>query len=402
LIARVVAGAMPDTLGQQMLKMLLALAHRIAENREIAGLHYRQDTMAGRALAKDLAPMVLRLKCMQEEIIPRVGDEWKGVKIGPPPSAYFKTQQYRKQAPVHLGAGQPVHTEALIPAGYDAGPMDEEVSLLAGFDAAKWVVREQAGSPSCVAEAVTACVELVHALNNPRMTTFSARFVDERLRKERIFRISKHTDACNIDSAWSQPAKLSEAENVLKEHGICPEADYDEKAVARGQPPSDEAKEAKRNKYGAKLYLNYPPPKARDRNLARMIYLELKNRRPVAIALPGFRKRGEDRGPTSWDRAEVWRTGIVPDPNVDDEEDMKSGHAVCVVGFVPKRSDRLDDYFIFRNSWGYDFGRDMDDLPKNGSIPLPPMPGYGVISATHVNKHCWEVLSLSEMRNEVT
>src|SRR5262249_19635445 len=54
---------------------LEALASRIARNREIAGLHYRSDSLAGKKLAADIFPYLQKIKEYQTVII-EARNEW--------------------------------------------------------------------------------------------------------------------------------------------------------------------------------------------------------------------------------------------------------------------------------------------------------------------------------------
>lgn len=54
LIWHCVRAGMPDTIGDAMDDVMQSLAGRIAENREIAGVHFESDTAAGKNLAQDI------------------------------------------------------------------------------------------------------------------------------------------------------------------------------------------------------------------------------------------------------------------------------------------------------------------------------------------------------------
>src|SRR5205807_8306588 len=54
---------------------LLRLARRVARNREVMGLHYPSDTVAGRILANKTYPLLWNLVSVQD-IVAKAQDEW--------------------------------------------------------------------------------------------------------------------------------------------------------------------------------------------------------------------------------------------------------------------------------------------------------------------------------------
>ena len=99
LIAELVAGTLPGILGNAIRPTLKAMAVRIAENREIAGLHYESDSEAGRELAENIAPMILNLSAfkdmkkgdkVKEGVKSGVASEWTGISVDGPPGIIRK------------------------------------------------------------------------------------------------------------------------------------------------------------------------------------------------------------------------------------------------------------------------------------------------------------------------
>jgi hypothetical protein len=120
--------------------------------------------------------------------------------------------------------------------------------------------------------------------------------------------------------------------------------------------------------------------------IAKSILDKLEAGQPVAIALPAF---GEAEGmPNNWNRTSVLLSGHVQDPRPSERPVEASGHAVCIVGFLPRKGNEPDDVFVFRNSLGEDFA----------SLPQPSVlgRGYGKISVSHVEKHTWELLHIKK------
>ena len=281
------------------------------------------------------------------------------------------------------------------------GPM-ERINLLDEINITRWKVRDQADTPTCTAHAAIACIELMLAREPAGPTWLSVRFVDEALRARRPFPGSESNAPAGIVIPRSAAmAKLCEAAITLETDGICLESYFDETAVPKGQQPDVIAKkDAADRKYRAAFYRDYPPPGEREADLARWVYSELKSERPVAIALPGFHEPADLLGRTSWDRDSIWLSGVVTDPQSPHDNGVPgSGHAICVVGFEPQSTDPLDGHFIFRNSWGAAFGKNLNIVLSGTSGPLVPMRGYGKISANYVEKYCWEAVSFIRMGN---
>jgi hypothetical protein len=279
-----------------------------------------------------------------------------------------------------------------LPAGVPAtGPL-EAIDLLDGLPIEAWEVRRQAGRPTCVAEASAACIELMAAQAARAFTAFSPRFLDDRLRDRR----GSPLPGFGTIPPGTRLAKLGEAARILAEEGICRLSEWDDETPPPGTPPDASARAAAAARPSpTALYLEHPPGPQRSVGLARRIHAELAARRPVAIALPGFRDRRQPAGDTSWDLRSVWFNGHVPDKRETDVTVPESGHAVCLVGFQPAAAEPAGGYFLFRNSWGVDFGRNGNDPDRPPGPPRIPAPGFGTISARHVEAACWEAVSFA-------
>ncbi len=279
-----------------------------------------------------------------------------------------------------------------LPAGVSPTAPLGPVDLLAGLPFEAWWPRNQAGRPTCVAEAATACIELQLALAGPAaFPRLSPRFVDDCLRARRP--VEGSATEIPVGSAL---AKLGEAARILWLYGVCAGAKWDDVMAPQGQLPDAVALgDASRRCASTACYIDQPPGSPRSAILARRIHAELAARRPVAIALPGFRNRQVHGGDTSWDRAENWFTGHIPDPGPEDVAVPDSGHAVCLVGFQPDATEPKGGHFVFRNSWGLDFGQEGRRGWRPPGPPRIPARGFGTISASHVEAATWEVLSFT-------
>lgn len=267
------------------------------------------------------------------------------------------------------------------------------IDLLEGLPASRWRVRKQGGRPTCVAHAAVACLELMRARQGgSAVTLLSPRFLDERLRARRA---DDPQPGCGSVPLGARTAKLCEAANTLAAEGVCTEASWGEVAHDAGKVPGELIfAEAMANAAATALYIDRPDAASHTPGLAKRVHDELLQGRPVAAALPGFRDRLSLVGPTGWDRESVLLTGQVRDPAEGDVAVPGSGHAVCILGFQASAQEAFGGYFVFRNSWGVEFGRLASDPNRPRTPPRVPMPGYGTISASHLEANCWEALSL--------
>jgi hypothetical protein len=250
-----------------------------------------------------------------------------------------------------------------------------------------WAIRNQNSQPTCVAQAVVACIELMRA-DGPSPTVIerlSVRFLYQQMRA--LGRDSgykhKHKEEWNLGFT-----SLANAKRALQATGICSEEVWNDSGYLLA-PPSEEAKRrAKKVKFEKIEHrLCATPTERKNIRPAEVILKELEEKRPVAIALPAFAASSTDNLSTNWNRESVLLTGNVPDPFEGEEPVENSGHAICVIGFLVDVTEGLGGgYFVFRNSLGEDFA----------SLPPPNVlaRGYGKISATHVANHCWELLTL--------
>jgi hypothetical protein len=124
--------------------------------------------------------------------------------------------------------------------------------------------------------------------------------------------------------------------------------------------------------------------------LSDFIYDRLTQRIPVVVALALLEQPGISSflGPNGRLFGRVW----YPPPAVAQGLSARSGHSVCIVGYRPGPAggDISSGTFLFRNSYGTSrFGAHLGRRPSAG---LPPGRGYGSISATDLERYCWEFL----------
>jgi hypothetical protein len=261
-----------------------------------------------------------------------------------------------------------------------------DLNLLETVPYERWFIPDQRPRETCIAYAAAACIELLRA--EEQFEPLSAQFLYWYMR----------TTAPKSDRppGWAEGAtRLSYAKAVLKKYGICGEAvcrsGLEPGLPLEGREPSCEAKkEAEKNRITSDSdYLDCRETTQRQ-GIARRIYDLLGTGRPVAIALPEFPKNPGSTT-TNWNNPTTWSSGIVADPPAGSEvhEPGSPGHAVCIVGFQQDR-DRAGGWFLFRNSLGGDWA---DSVDRRWLYPPDvPAPGYGAISADHIEQYCWEML----------
>ena len=244
-----------------------------------------------------------------------------------------------------------------------------ELRLVSDDAFAEWSVEDQYGKPNCVAYAVGACLELMSS--RPGRDGFT------RINKDLFYQdiLTTMMNGEERPRGWDSGAtKLVNARDVVVN-------------ATQFSP--------KRIPYAAKaaLYAEWKDRSSVSDGVARSIYAELHEGRPVALAMPQFQDVDSlDSDPNDWRLPSIIEIGQVPDPWPGRGIKEGAGHAVCILGFQPDHDEDLGGYFWFRNSWGsWPWGA---KAPTNDlEPPYTIRPGYGTISASHVEQYFWELLS---------
>jgi hypothetical protein len=296
----------------------------------------------------------------------------------------------RFQAQLKPAAAGPAASQAAqkgMPASGLEGQSDRNLLKKAPYK--RWFIPDQRPRQTCVAYAAAACIELLQARHGAHFEPLSAQFLYWYMR----------TQAPEKDRppGWAEGAtRLSYAKAVLEEYGICREAvcpsGIEPDLPLEGRQPSNNAqKEAAKFRITSD-HQDFRGAK-RPAKIAYGIYELLAAGRPVAIALPEF-PRSPGSTITNWNNPTSWGSGIVADPppgsvSHDPDNPPGPGHAVCIVGFQ-QDPDRAGGWFLFRNSLGGDWANSVD--PTRPHPPQVAAPGYGAISADHIERYCWEML----------
>lgn len=244
-----------------------------------------------------------------------------------------------------------------------------------------WPIRDQGRRGTCVAFALAACREFLGFEDGEEPSNFD-------LSEQLLYWATKLVPGepnPNRDGTF-----LAFASRALERNGVCLEASWPYNGtpnpgnVTQQNPPTIPAPAA------VAEALNYASPahlfSAGGTATALRSALE-SERRPVAISVPVFSDLLVP-GSNNWNTPLAYAFGKIIDPPATSI--VRSGHAVCVTGFVEDSSEIHGGYFTFRNSWGTAiFGR---SLPATGYFG--PEAGYGQISATYVEKYLWEMCQL--------
>jgi hypothetical protein len=264
-----------------------------------------------------------------------------------------------------------------------------------------WPARDQYGRGTCVAFAVVAAIELLRARE--------AELEPERLSEQFLHHMMQTEFPLSEADVQGMPkggSLLRQAWQVLERFGIVDGDSMPYRPAAHGtsrggpKPTQQVLSAALENKFTCLSYgrigvaAEGDDPRANffasGRDTAEKLLQYLQNGYPVAIGLPLFTHCS---GATNWTLPDALTTGRILCPEDPDgvglEGQRNDGHVVCLTGFVPDPLEKLGGWFTFRNSWGNDFATRAlgDELPQSAICR-----GNGLLSATHVNEHCWEYL----------
>jgi hypothetical protein len=243
-----------------------------------------------------------------------------------------------------------------------------------------WAVRDQGQRSTCVAFATTACVEQLESALSAGSPHLSEQFL--------YWAIKTQTGdpRRTADGTWLQFACAA-----LQTHGICRANSwpYTGSVVSpvSGQTTTDPRNAALSDAAGR--YYSFPPGShiRRPSGAAAMVIQHLQRGRVVAISLPVYGDPSRPPNEDNWTTTAGWAYGRVFNPTPG--ASVKTGHCVCITGFVPDQNEPNGGYFVIRNSWGSKWGAQAPSPLYNS-----PEPGYGEISASYVESFCWELLTL--------
>lgn len=270
----------------------------------------------------------------------------------------------------------------------------------------RWPAQDQGQNRStCVPFAVLAMIELRERISTAasEFPNYSEEFLYAKMRADHHPRTEAHN--YNTGSTF-----LDQAANALIASGVCDESimpyytgasrpDYTQIPTAIAESQAANRKFPKDSFRYLRLRQK-DPTEWRGADINKTVRRELNAGNPVAASFPIYDQSN------CWTNihSDGWQYGTIQDPiwpahivDVYDAgivtESVLGGHAVCIIGVLPS-SGKDEERFVFRNSWGDRFARAYD----KALIPTARA-GYGTISGTHLQNHCWELLYVR--RNEL-
>ncbi len=282
------------------------------------------------------------------------------------------------KSPVQPGTAVPVPAAA-PPAG--GGPLAGQASQ--DVDRANWLVRNQANRGTCVSFASTGIREYAQFLaGQPESNDLSEQFLYWAIKQQ-------------PGEPWptTDGTTLYYASQALQSYGVCNCSlwSYQQNGIpgnpgqgAPGVPsPPPIADAATRQVAGT--YADMSQSASRALTLYNLL---AANPRPVAVSLPVFGDPVTQQ--TGWTTPVSWNFGEVLDPLPT--QVRVAGHAVIVTGFRPDPGETTGGYFILRNSWATSWASMATGAPA-GQLSSGRA-GYGIISATYIDKYLDETLVL--------
>ena len=237
-----------------------------------------------------------------------------------------------------------------------------EVDLRPAFFELDLYVKNQGRRPSCAIFAVVSALEFQNAQLTHRAEKFSEEYLIWAVRKTLQRPVTPA--AANAAAGEEDPDEgfsLTEVVTALRAYGIPLQASMPNtlgrKIEDIAEPPEEIVSEARNRR---RVFVHLLPgrdPASRVNNLLHALNSGL----PVAIGL-------------AWPNHRTIRTGFL-----SGQTPLKdSGHAVTVVGYTCA-SGRLEDAtFIFKNSWGINWGQG----------------GYGVVTYGYLSQHLHDAVLL--------
>lgn len=264
--------------------------------------------------------------------------------------------------------------------------------------ASDWPIRDQFGRGTCVAFGVAAALEILLAneLDLPP-TRISEEFIDHRMHVAHPLTSKEKGTLPDGVRLLKQAMEVLQQDGYLESYQL-PYKSLKSVSMVYREKENNLLDTARRNIVTCHDYARRAGSSLRDTRydfdhddtLAIRLHAHLEQGMPTVIGVPMF---AHDSGYTNWTLPQTMSSGIVycPDdaanPNLKDSR--KDGHVVCLTGFVPDTSEPLGGWFIFKNSWGLEFGVNNGGFKKS---KFPLRRGFGMLSATHVENYCWEYL----------
>ena len=232
-----------------------------------------------------------------------------------------------------------------------------EVDLRPKFFALELGVKNQGRRPSCAIFAIVSALEYQNAELNGQVEKFSEEYLIWAVRKS-VQRTPLESTPTTADPAGKEDKDdgftLSEVVSALRTYGIPPQASmpntFGHKAEEITEPPSATITEAKNHQH---IYFHHLPGRDRATRINNVVHA-LNAGVPVSIGLP-------------WPNYHTLRNAFLS----KQKPPANSGHAVTLVGYKSGTGRLEDTVFIFKNSWGVEWGQG----------------GYGTVTYEYLNNY---------------
>ena len=276
---------------------------------------------------------------------------------------------YPAQAPARLGFKVPLPTDEAAETFASQSLQHYTQTIKYVVPDEKWPIRDQGARGTCVAFAMVACREYIEFSRKGDYLPLSEQFL--------YWGAKRKDQRPHLSGTFIRYATLA-----CSDYGICEGKHWPyNKDVLTGnethegdQSPSDQALEDARSR----IYTDKRAIKGQDSGNAEKLLLALQSsQHPIPISVPVFKDEGEESD--NWTTDVTLTSGKVLDPPPTSE--VVGGHAVCVTGWIPHKSELLGGFFVFRNSWGKDWATNPPNRPR----------GYGIISASYIDRYLWEM-----------
>lgn len=277
-------------------------------------------------------------------------------------------------APFQIGeAVPPLTEEEFFRLSRFERPSQDFPSIVFKSKCGPWPPRNQGSRGTCVSFATIALYEHYLCLTQNTESDLSEQFLYWALKHHNL------DPYPGRDGTWFQYILP-----VLARFGTCPESDWPyvprkKTDVSHNPPPPAALAAAPQWIFPHTTSVQFSQTSGK----AAIVRQRLETHGAVGVALPVF-SHPSNRNDHNWNTSAARSFGEVQGPLPGWIAD--GGHAVCVVGFDADEEEPLGGHFVIRNSWGTAFGSMLPDSAYSG-----PEPGYGQISASHMDKYLWEL-----------
>ncbi len=303
--------------------------------------------------------------------------EWQ-VRFHYDPAAEAAADQAAKSAAAAVSLAKPKSVavataskvEVLLKKFGQPATIETEVDLRPKFFKLELGVKNQGRRPSCAVFAIVSALEFQNAEACGQVEKFSEEYLSWAVRKtiQRLPATIEETPEGTVSREDSDDGfALSEVVAALRAYGIPLQSTmpntYGRKIGAIEEPPPAVVTEARDHQ---KVFVHRLPGRDGATLINNLIHA-LNAGVPIAVGI-------------EWPNYHSIRTGYLS----GQKPMSNSGHAVTLVGYRCPTGRIEDTVFIFKNSWGTDWGQG----------------GYGIVTYGYLDKYLHEAVLLEVQRNQ--